>query len=156
MALIGALFTNPPIVMVGLAVIASLNVAVIVILLASFTILSESESIRMTVGGVLSIFKIILLLYVAPEVNVPETVAVTAPSSLAGTIHSNVHNVGVSVAVIVAFETKSPIVIKGALADVSFKAAEIVMVSLLLTLLKGAELVTIDGALLVISLVSME
>ena len=110
----------------------------------------------MTVGGVLSIFKIILLLYVAPEVNVPETVAVTAPSSPSGTIHSNVHNVGVSVAVIVAFETKSPIVIKGALADVSFKAAEIVIVSLFLTLLKGAEHVTIDGALLVISLVSME
>ena len=59
-AVIATLVNRPPILISGAVVIASLNVAVIVTLSLSFTTLSASVSVRLTVGAVLSIVKVIL------------------------------------------------------------------------------------------------
>ena len=59
-AVIATLATRLPILISGALVIFSLKVAVIVTLSLSFTTLSTSVSVRVTVGAVLSIVKVIL------------------------------------------------------------------------------------------------
>ena len=73
---------------VGVADIASLKVAVIVTTLAPETKLSESVLVKVTVGAVLSIVKVILSVPAKafPEVSVPETVAETIPLVVVETV----------------------------------------------------------------------
>ena len=59
-SVIEILDTSPVMLMVGEATTASLKVAVIVTTLEPLTILSKSESVRVTVGVVLSIVNVIL------------------------------------------------------------------------------------------------
>ena len=56
-AVIATLLTRPPMLISGAVAMFSLNVAVIVTLSLSFTTLSASESVRVTLGAVLFIVK---------------------------------------------------------------------------------------------------
>ena len=74
--------------MVGVTAIASLKVAVMVTTLEPETKLSESVSVKVTVGAVLSIVKVILVVpaYAFPETSVPATVADTMPLVVVETV----------------------------------------------------------------------
>ena len=74
--------------MVGVTAIASLKVAVIVTTLEPETKLSESVSVRVTVGAVLSMVKVMLVApaYALPETSVPATVADTIPLVVVETV----------------------------------------------------------------------
>jgi hypothetical protein len=74
--------------MVGVTAIASLKVAVMVTRFEPATILLGSVSVKVTVGAVLSMVKVILvvLAYASPERSVPETVAVTIPLVVVDTV----------------------------------------------------------------------
>ena len=73
---------------VGVTAIASLKVAVIVTTLEPEVKLSESLSVSVTVGAVLSIVKVMLVVpaKALPERSVPETVAVTMPLVVVETV----------------------------------------------------------------------
>ena len=73
---------------VGAEAIASLKVAVIVTTFEPVTKLSESVSVRVTVGAVLSIVKVILVVptYAFPDTSVPATVAETIPLVVVETV----------------------------------------------------------------------
>ena len=74
---------------VGMAVIASLKVVVMVTTLDPETKLSESVSVKITVGAVLSMVKVILSVPEKdiPERSVPATVAETIPLVVVETVH---------------------------------------------------------------------
>ena len=80
--------TSPVMLIVGVTAIASLKVAVMVTTLEPEVKLSESVSVKVTVGAVLSMVKVILvvLAYASPERSVPETVAVTIPLVVVDTV----------------------------------------------------------------------
>ena len=73
---------------VGVAVIASLNVAVKVTTLDPVTVLFESVSVKVTVGAVLSIVKVILSVpeYTLFAKSFAETVAETIPLVVVETV----------------------------------------------------------------------
>ncbi len=81
--------TSPVIFIVGDADIASLKVAVMVTTLEPETKLSESVSVKVTVGAVLSMVKVILVVpaKALPERSVPATVADTIPLVVVETVH---------------------------------------------------------------------
>ena len=74
--------------MVGVTAIASLKVAVIVTTFEPATILLGSVSVKVTVGAVLSIVKVILVVpaKALPERSVPATVADTIPLVVVETV----------------------------------------------------------------------
>ncbi len=75
--------------MVGVTDIASLKVAVMVTTFEPVTILLTSVSVKVTVGAVLSMVKVILVVpaYALPERSVPATVADTIPLVVVETVH---------------------------------------------------------------------
>ena len=81
--------TSPVILIVGAEAIASLKVAVIVTTLEPETKLSESLSVKVTVGAVLSIVKVMLVVpaYALPDTSAPATVADTIPLVVVETVH---------------------------------------------------------------------
>ena len=81
--------TSPVMFIVGDADKASPKVAVMVTTLEPETKLSESVSVKVTVGGVLSIVKVILSVPEKdiPERSVPATVAETIPLVVVETVH---------------------------------------------------------------------
>ena len=76
--------------MVGVTAIASLKVAVMVTTLEPEVKLSESVSVKVTLGAVLSMVKVMLVApaYAFLETSVPATVAETIPLVVVDTVHT--------------------------------------------------------------------
>jgi len=84
-----ATLDTSPVMLMVVADIASLKVAVMVTTLEPETKLSESVSVKVTVGAVLSMVKVILVVpaKALPERSVPATVADTIPLVVVETVH---------------------------------------------------------------------
>ena len=94
MALINTLEVIPERLKVGVAAILSEKVAVIITTSESEIISSESVSVNVTVGSVLSIVNVILSVpaYALPDKSVPETVAVVEVTREPETVHVYDHS----------------------------------------------------------------
>ena len=84
-----ATLDTSPVMLMVVADIASLKVAVMVTTLEPEVKLSESVSVKVTVGAVLSMVKVILVVpaKALPERSVPATVADTIPLVVVETVH---------------------------------------------------------------------
>ena len=150
-AFIRELETIPEKLIVGVEAILSEKVAVIVTTLEFETISSESVSVKVTVGAVLSIIKVILSVpeYVLPDKFEPETVAVVEVTVAPDTVQIYSQTEAEAVALINTLEIMPLKLIVGVGVMDSEKVAVMVTTSELEIILSLSELLKVtEGVLL--------